>query len=129
MSNQATDSPRTFGLPEMPYEYTITRDRFGKVSGESLTVRGMKEDYFFDNLESARKRFLATPSYNSLNPASPVDAVLANSTPPETCPACGQKKAGWYDNRTDPDKPNWRCKNKECGERVYIELPKSEGDE
>lgn len=118
------EQPKTYGLPEMPFEYVIKRDRFGKVSEEILSVKGMNPKLFWENVDAARKQFLETPSFNALNPANPLDEALANAVPPEKCPECG--KSDFYDNRTD-EKPNWRCKNKKCNNRIFIELPKEEG--
>lgn len=128
MGNQAPERPAGPSLPEMAMEYQITRDRWGKVSGEVLIVRGMTEKYFFPNVESARQWFLDTPPFNVLHRDEPIAEALADSTPPEKCPECGQTDKGWFDNRTDEDRPNWRCKNKVCGHRVYIEVP-AEGQE
>ena len=58
---------------------------------------------------------MAAPRQQPPRQAAPQPAASAQQNGgdfPAACPSCGGKV---YDNRKDgPDKPAWRCKNKEC---------------
>lgn len=113
--SQPASAPK---LPGFVFEWSAKRNsRTGKIENEIVTVRGMNEKYFFDNVDRVRVWLQALPTVGRQS-ASP--QALAAAEPPTQCPECGGKE--WYDNRSD-EKPNFRCKNKNCGYRILLPSP------